>query len=212
MKITRIERQKKNPRRVNIFLDDEFGFGLDTETLIRSGLREGDSITEDRIRELGRRGEEQMAHQAALRYLRRRLRTEQELRIKLQAADFRPEIIDQVICRLRESGLVDDRKFAQAFIHDLQLRAPLGLRLLRQRLQLKGLTGESIEHLLAEEASDEQQRKAALEVAKKYLRKVRRRGTSDLQRMQKTGKYLEQRGFEWQNITPVLRKLFSSSE
>lgn len=214
MKISRIERQKKNPRRVNIFLDDEFGFGLHAEILLRSGLRAGDELTSDRIRELERTEEEYLAGQSALRYLRRRLRSEQELRNKLQTAEFSSGIIDQVICRFRESGLIDDRRFAQALFHDLQLRSPLGVRLLRRRLHLKGVPDGLIEDLLADQASDQLQSEAALEVAKKYLRRTgsRHGGLGASERAQKTGKHLEQRGFEWQVISSVLRKLFPSSE
>ena len=213
MTITRIERQKNNPRRANIFLDDEFAFGIHTELLVRLGLRAGDALTPERVREIERTEEEYLASQIALRYIRRRVRSEKEVRSRLRNADVAPPVIDRVIRKLAESGLLDDRIFARALVHDLQLRAPMGIRLLRQRLRVKGVPDPVIEELLAEQASADDQMRSGIEVAKKYLRKVSRgrKPLSPPQRMHKTGKYLGQRGFEWSIISSILHKLFPSS-
>jgi regulatory protein len=213
MTITKIERQKKNPRRVNIFLDGEFAFGIHPDILIRFSLRTGDPLTDDRIKEIERAEEEYLARQSALQYLRHRLRTEKELRTRLSSSEYPPAVIDRVINQLQDAGYLDDRRFARAFIHDALMRTPLGIRMLRQRLRLKGVPDFITEETTTELASSELQFKGATESAKKYLRRLdsRHRVYTPVQREQKVGKYLESKGFEWEIISAVLRKVFHHS-
>ena len=210
MTITGIERQKKNPRRVNIFLDGEFALGIHSDILIRFRLRRGDTITRDRLKEIEHAEEEYLARQTALRYLRGRLRTETELRTKLISAEIPPATIDHLVAQLQDAGYIDDRRFARAFVHDLLMRSPLGVRTLRQRLRRKGVSDAITAEMISELAPEEIQLRGAMQAAKKYLRRFEARRSSDIaiRREQKLGKYLESRGFEWEIISTVLRKLF----
>ena len=49
MKITKIEIQKKNKNRVNLYLDEEFYCGLSLETIMKNHLKEGFEINENQI-------------------------------------------------------------------------------------------------------------------------------------------------------------------
>jgi regulatory protein len=53
------------------------------------------------------------ALQSAADRLARRDHAEQELRLKLERSDFGPDVIDRVIDRLDQEGLVDDEAFAE---------------------------------------------------------------------------------------------------
>ena len=44
MKITKIQRQKNNPQRFNIYADGVFFTGMGEEEIVRLGLKEGDII------------------------------------------------------------------------------------------------------------------------------------------------------------------------
>ena len=50
--ITRIVRQKKDPDRASVFLDDAFAFGLAVDLVIDAGLRKGMPLPAHRQREL----------------------------------------------------------------------------------------------------------------------------------------------------------------
>ena len=50
--VTKIEVQKRNPKRRSVFIDGEFAFGLDEEVLHKSGLKKGESLTQPRIDEI----------------------------------------------------------------------------------------------------------------------------------------------------------------
>ncbi|UCB52906.1 MAG: hypothetical protein JSV10_02095, partial [Candidatus Zixiibacteriota bacterium] len=67
--ITRIQAQKKDPRRRSVFIDGKFAFGVDEEVVSRLGLERGEDLTERRIKEILQQKSENEAKNAALRFL-----------------------------------------------------------------------------------------------------------------------------------------------
>ena len=78
--VTSIEPQKKKPDRFNIFVDGKFSFGLDAETLVKSGLKTGREISEKEIKKLVFENETNKLMEKALRFLSFRPRSESEVR------------------------------------------------------------------------------------------------------------------------------------
>lgn len=84
-----------------------------------------------------------------------------------------PEVIDQVIERLFELDLLDDRAFGEALIRDLTRSKPAGPMLLKQKLYAKGLDRKLIDELVADATSDpEEQADGATEFARKKIRSM----------------------------------------
>ena len=77
--ITSVEPQKKKER-FNIFVDGKFRFGLDAETLVKSGLKVGQEISEKEIEKLVLENEVRKLMDKALRFLSFRPRSESEVR------------------------------------------------------------------------------------------------------------------------------------
>lgn len=212
MTITKIERQKKNSQRVNIFIDGEFAFGVHRAVLLRWGLRSGDRLTEERKNQLMSQEEEQRASLDSLRLLHSRLRTEKEIREKLRDREYGSAVVDRVVHSLRERGMLDDTRFAEAFIHDRQLRAAAGPRLLRQEMRRRGVPLPVIDCLLAR-FSPEEQLERALRTARGYIRKTSRIRAEalPLKRQLSVRKFLLRRGFDWTTITSVIHTLFGTN-
>lgn len=83
-------------------------------------------------------------------------------------------VIDQVLQRLAELGLMDDRAFGQALIRDLTRSKPAGPMLLRQKLYAKGLDRQLIDELVADATADpEEQADGATDFARKKIRSMR---------------------------------------
>ncbi|MDH4071249.1 MAG: RecX family transcriptional regulator, partial [Ignavibacteria bacterium] len=89
MRITRIEAQKRRPGRKSIFLDGAFAIGISDETLLRSGLRTGDSLEPEALKELQDLEEVSDARTSALRLLGRRPRSTKELTDRLRRKQYR---------------------------------------------------------------------------------------------------------------------------
>ena len=83
----------------------------------------------------------------ALRLLKFRLRSEQELREKLAQKDFPADVVDQTVGRLKRGGLLDDELFARLWVEG-RIRRPLGPHRLRRELKKKGVEPRIIEAAL----------------------------------------------------------------
>ncbi|MBK6661488.1 MAG: regulatory protein RecX [Thermoflexaceae bacterium] len=78
-------------------------------------------------------------HEAALRLLSHRARSENEMRTRLGMRGIAPAIIEEEIVRLRDAGLLDDEQFARAWVEDRKRFAPRGRRMLRYELLGRGI-------------------------------------------------------------------------
>ena len=81
MRITAIK-----PRRRSLsalFLDGEFAMSLDTETLLKSGWREGREIEEEELSALKQESEKRRSHEKALYLLEHRDHSKKELAEKI---------------------------------------------------------------------------------------------------------------------------------
>jgi regulatory protein len=210
MRITKIEGQKNNPSRKNIYIDGEFALGISAETLVRFGLRTGDEIDESKLKALQAAEEVHSAKQAALRLLARRPRSEKEIRDKLREKEFGDEEIRQAIASLRRSGIVDDEAFARTFIRDQLTVRPKGPVALKQKLLLLGIKKEIIEAALEEAFRESPQDVVALEAAQKFLRRV---SHNDLRSTrQRLSAFLVRRGFSWDVIAGVMNKVLGRTD
>ncbi len=79
MVITKIEKQRKNSKRWNLYVDDEFACGISEDTFLNFGLRTNDEITQASIDEIKRFDEYQYAKKAALDSLSYRVRSRKEI-------------------------------------------------------------------------------------------------------------------------------------
>ena len=210
MIVTKIERQKRDPHRFSIYIDGEFTFGVHEDVLVRFGLRKGDALGNETIKSIQSSEELSLARQKALRLIHYRLRSEQELRTRLLEQEFDPGTVTHAIEQLRSIGIVDDEKFARAYVHDIHLRKPAGRRLVLQLLRLKGVPQGIIRKILDEPADGASEQDLALEAAKKVLKRISgsRKTIERQKQQQRVARFLARRGFGWETISPVLRKLF----
>jgi regulatory protein len=196
--ITALKVQKRNPRRVNVYLDGRYAFGLAAIEAAR--LRRGQVLSDEDIEELKERDSFEKAHDRALRFLSYRPRSEAEVRRYLRGKAVSPAIEEEVIEHLTRAGLLDDLAFARYWVENRESFKPRGLRMLRYELRQKGLGDETIAQALA--GLDEEE--GAYRVA---LRRGRRLAHLDqLSFRQKLSAYLLRRGFPYGVVNPVVER------
>ena len=206
--VTAVEPQKKRPERFNIFIDGRFGFGLDAGTLVKSGLKVGQEISEEDIEQLVLESETNKLMEKALRFLSFRPRSESETRQHLRrklpkrAIDTvdTADTIDTVVNRLKHLGYVNDLEFTKWWVEQRQTHRPRGARLIRSELFQKGIAQEVIDEVLPEDEEGEVER--ALKTARKKLRSYKNLKPREFK--QKMGQYLARRGFDWEVIKQIL--------
>ena len=88
--------------------------------------------------------------EAAARFLEPRARSVAEVRRRLTGAGYRADLVDGVIERLLEFGMLDDEAFARAWVESRDRARPRGERAIRGELGLKGVDRSTIDLVLEE--------------------------------------------------------------
>src|SRR5215211_4504623 len=124
-RITALERQKRNPERVNLSLDGAFAMGLPLNAVADFGLRVGKTLTPAQIED------------------------------RLKRKQFDDETIDRVITRLRDWRYIDDEAFARYWVENRESNRPRGRRLLEHELRLKGVDRDTVAEAIDDAEIDE---------------------------------------------------------
>ncbi len=197
--ITSLSVQKRNPERVNVYIDGEFAFGLAMIDAVK--LSTGQFLTDADIQALEQLDESERAREAALNLLSYRPRSEREVRRRLQRKGFSEQAIEEAVQRLSRAKLLDDEAFARYWISNREQFRPRGQFALRQELWRKGVPSRIIDRLLEEVDEAEN----AYRAATKRLSRWQRMDPSE--RQQKLAGYLQRRGFSYDVIREVWDRL-----
>ncbi|GBD22816.1 Regulatory protein RecX [bacterium HR29] len=162
-------------------------------------VHEGDAISEDRIAELERANWRVVAHEAALRLLSHRARSERELRTRLELRGIPADIVAAEVERLRETGLLDDEKFAAAWVEERRRTSPRSRRMLRYELLGRGIDPDAVERA----TRDVDDLPTALELARQ--RGSRLEGAGEEAFIVNVGAFLRRRGFDWETARHAAR-------
>lgn len=197
MKISKIEVQKKNKKRSSIFINGEFKFGLTTEIIVKYGLKEGDEITDEVIKNLLLAEEKEYLKQRAYRLLRYRNRSIAEMKDRLTKLGYEPDIVEMVITELKEEGILDDQKFVKGFASEYTELKPKGNIFILRELRKKKVAQSLIEEIIKER--DEKS------IIKNMLqKKFPNYDKNDLKQKAKIIRYFLSRGFTIRAVYEVL--------
>ena len=202
--ITALVAQKRNPDRVNVYLDGEFAFGLAMIEAIK--LKRGQVLSDADIARLSNADEVAKAHERALRFLGNRPRSEREVRQNLAKAEVSLSASDEVVERLSNVGLIDDVAFVKYWLDNRAQFSPRSERALRQELLRKGVDREVIDAVLGETAHDED--RAAIQAALAKADRYRQLPRAEF--AQKLGAYLGRRGFGYETIREAVAAAWQS--
>lgn len=197
MKITAIKQQVKQKDRYSIFVDGKYEFSLGESALLESKLTSGEEISAGQLRELKKLSLDDKIYNQTLRYIALRPRSRWEIAFYLEKKKkASPALAEIILNKLSIIGLIDDEKFAGAFVNDRRLLRPASRRKLINELRKKHISGEIIEKAIGREVEDEQ---AALRAV---IEKARRQ--SKYKDEQKLMQYLARQGFNYGDIKDAL--------
>jgi len=199
--ITALRVQKKNPQRVNVYLDGEFAFGL--ARIVAAWLQVGQTLSDEKITELRGDDEREKAYQKALNLLSYRPRSEAEILRNLKEHDITDETAQGVLGRLKEAGLVDDRRFAQTWVENRNELRPRGRRLLAYELRQRGLERDVVDATL--ESVDDAG--LAYQAAQKQARRYREANWQDFRK--KMIAFLARRGFDYESSSSATARVWA---
>lgn len=213
-RISDIQPQKKNPKRVNVFLDGKFAFGISHELKIVNRLKISDQIDENKIEELIFADQVERLYEKAIKFLSYRPRSEKEVRDnlfqKLKLTDkgekekrIFEKSISEVIKKLEKLGLINDFEFALWWVEQRIKFKKTSPRIIKLELIKKSIKKEIIEEVLEKISLDPFE--LAFATAKKKFVSYKKLEKKQFQ--EKMGRYLATKGFDWEVIKRVVDRL-----
>lgn len=131
--------------------------------------------------------------------LARRPHFRAELRAKLRQRGFDDDEVESALDNLTEQRLLDDARTAREFVEFRLQREPVGKRRLLAELARKGAPEEAARDAV-DEATEDDDREAALQAAERWLMR-----TTTVSR-EKLARHLQRRGFSPPAIVHVLQE------
>ncbi|MEO8514255.1 MAG: RecX family transcriptional regulator [Ignavibacteria bacterium] len=203
MLITKIDKQKKNNKRYNLYIDGEFFCGIYDDTILKFGIASGDEISEKNMNEIRDFDEYMYGKKAAFDFLSYRVRSISEIKKKLRTKKLSEENIEKVIVHLTELHLVNDEDFARQLVKEKIKNKPAGRKLLQQKLFEKGIPKTIGEEVLNSILTEETEKELALKVYDKLKPKLK--GLEIQERKRKIYETLARKGFDYEIINEIIR-------
>ncbi len=197
MRVTELKREKGHIYRV--FFDGSYEVLLDTDVVSEHSVKVNSSFSESEIEEIKQESDYVRAKSRAMFYLDRAERTEKGLYDKLVSAGFEKTACAKVLARLKELGLVDDKRFAEN-LRDRLLSANASKRQIYYKLTEKGINKDLANETLAYISSDEKEKIKNL-IDKKYKRKL-----TDKNSVSKVYAALVRKGFSYGDVRDALKQ------
>ena len=206
--ITKIESQKKNNDRVNIYVDGKFFMAVFTELIYTFNLKKGMEIDQNNLTYILKEEMYIKAKNKALNILSKADQSEKKIREKL-SSEFEEDTIDIVIEFLLKNKFIDDDLLAQKIVNTNVNLNKCGRNKIKQNLYNKGICIESINEAISEIDKDVEFENA-MYLAKKRYERVKNEDKRKI--YQKISQHLAYKGFDYDIIKRVLNKLLNFDE
>lgn len=203
---------KKDDTTAIIYLDKGEKLFLSYEVLLKSGLRKGIEISEDRFEFLVTQNRIYHIKQKAFSFLAKRIHSARELEIKLRKKNYEKELVDNVIKDLIDKSLLDDQLFAEQFTDEKINRKKWGLQKVKNELFKKGISAEIVENVLLKYSDSEHQIENASHLARKKLNIISKKENDIKKLKQKIITFLISRGFSYETALETIHSLFKNSD
>lgn len=198
MKITKISQQLKRPDRYSVFVDEKYTFSLSEGALLESGIASGRELTPQEVENFKQLSHDDKIYGQALRYIAMRSHTTWEMQFYMERKGAPPALIEQILNKLTDVGLLDDYKYAASFVKDRRLLRSSSRRKITAELMKKRVMSGAIE--AAFESSEPNDERLAL---KEMI--TRKRRQTKYQDNDKLMQYLARQGYGYGDIKRALQ-------
>lgn len=202
--ITKIEVQKRNKNRVNIYVNEDFLFACSAEIVYNYGLKTGEKIDIDKIKNIIEEDNYIKCKNDALHSIEKSYKTEKQIIEKLLIKGYEKSTIDKAILFLKEYNFLDDNKYIDMYVKE-KLNSQ-GRNKIKYSLLQKGLDESIIKEKL--QNIDKEKEEDSLEKLgiSKYQQLIKRE--DDTRKIyKKLGDYLMRRGYPWEDVKSFLNRV-----
>ncbi|MBM3497360.1 MAG: regulatory protein RecX [Armatimonadetes bacterium] len=192
--ITQVEALKRPRGYCAVYVDGDRALQAHRDSVAAAGLRPGDRLDSDALQRKLDAVYEAETFRQALDALAGRDRTVTELRRRLAARQLPQPTIATVLERLRDKGLLDDRRYAREYVKTQGARRGLGPAALRAKLAQLGMASSVVDEALSEELPDGRQESIAQALARQRLARLRSADPRDVR--PRLYQFVVRRGFD----------------
>lgn len=207
--ITKIARQKNNPERYNIYIEEKYAFAVDETILVKYQLSKGKVLEEFERDEIVFDDEVRKAFNKAIQFLSFRMRSEHEVKKKLLDAEYGEAVVLEAIQKLYQLGFLNDESFSKALLETQKKTGKKGPRAIQQELNKKG-----IEKSLQEEVLESYTEEDQIQIAQILAEKIANQQSSKTPRQvkQKIQDTLLRKGYSYAIISKVISEIKFETE
>lgn len=191
---------QKNNKRVNVYLDGEFGFGIDLDNLVINRIKIGSVLTDEEVKKIVRKAEFQKTLDKLLKFAMLRPRSEREIDDYLKRKKVHESMWKDLLEKLKHFELLDDAKFAKWWAEQRIQFKSKSKKFIKGELLQKGIDGNIIEDVLEKTSIDEE--KMARELLER--RAYKWDGLDHREAKQKKFQYLAGKGFGYEVVEKIL--------
>ena len=217
MKITKLVSQRRDPNRVNMYIDEKFFCGLSLDNVARFGIYVGKDLSDEDLENILFEELKSRFFQRAMNYISRSIKTEFQITRYLKNLSFKKKgewytdisnenlesIIELTVKKLKEYGYIDDEEFAQQFIQSRIKNKPRGKLILQSELMSKGVEANLAREKVEELVEDE------YDMLKRIYLKKYGNEKMDLSDSKKID-FLRRKGFNWDLINQFINNEFTN--
>lgn len=208
-KITNITEQKRNKKRRNIFVNEEY-FGSASEYILgKFKLEIGTEVDKEKLKQLILEDSYEKAKEYVVKYLLGK--TFSIVETKLKEKGYEEETIERVIEFLKNYRLMDDKDYAKRMTHDGLFIKRQGKKMIQMKLKQKGVGEEEIREVLGE-INKEDEVNMAIKALVSKIEGYKRKSKNHYQLKQKCYTYLFGRGFDYEIIEQAVNQVIKDQD
>ena len=210
-RITALELDRRIPGNLVVELDGARYSSLPFETISALGLKANVDLDDAMFERLERVADVEAAYLVAIKVLTAMPRSVRDMKRRLRQRGHKGPVIEDVVVRLENAGLLDDEAFSRHFCRLRLARGHGGPRILTDLLT------RGVERRLAEHAIDEVLRAEAVDTTEAARALAEKHAAvlgdlpADTKRRRMLG-YLSRRGFRGHEVTEIVEEVISAVE
>ena len=208
-KITKIEVQKRNKDRVNVYIDNDYAFSAYSELVYKENLRVNSEVNEDKLLRIAEKENLSKCKETALRIIERSYKTESEMINKLAEKGYDSKSIEIVISFLKEYNFINDKSYTKMYIKDRISNQ--GKQKIKYSLIRKGISAEIIDEFINDIEFDNE-KTVAIEMAKKKYKLISKTEKDKFKLWNKLCRYLVGRGYNYSISKEVVNEVLDMEE
>ena len=200
MEITSVSKHKRNKEKMSVYIDGRYSFSISEDDYLSLNLYEKKVITGEEIEYIKENVNFRAAKYTAIKFVSFKLRTEKEVRLKLEREGFDEDVTVRVLEELRAMGYINDLIYTQKYAFDRSKLKPTSKRLLKLELENRGIQEDIIDGVLSDWEIDE------VSIAEGLIkRKFGKYNLKDEKTLKKIKAFLHHRGFDYGTIESAMK-------